>query len=116
MSDCIFCKIANGEIQSPKVYEDENFIVIRDLHPLCKIHDLIIPRRHIASINDVSKDETAVLASIFEVAKKVAGIEGIAESGFRFVVNTGKDAGQTVQHFHAHVLGGEMLVGKKLEM
>jgi histidine triad (HIT) family protein len=109
MNDCIFCKIIEGKIPSTKVYEDEFFIVIKDINPLYKVHDLIITKKHIASVNEVENSDDTLLASIFSVAKKVAQIENIAESGYRLTVNSGKDAGQLVPHFHMHILGGEKL-------
>jgi len=109
MKDCLFCKIERGEIPSEKVYEDENFFVIRDINPAYKVHLLIIPRKHIASVNDVSEVDDAIFSSIFRVAKKVAEILGVEESGYRVLVNTGKDAGQIVFHFHMHFLAGEKL-------
>lgn len=109
MEDCLFCKIERGEIPSEKVYEDDNFIVIKDINPAYVHHLLIIPRKHIASINDVAEEDDQIFASIFRVAKKVAGILGVEESGYRVLVNTGKDAGQIVFHFHMHFLAGEKL-------
>ena len=112
MCDCIFCKIVKGDIPSPRLYEDENFIVIRDINPLCKVHDLIITKKHIKSVNEIEKDDEKIFASLFSVVKKIAAMENMAESGYRVVVNSGKDSGQAVPHFHAHVLGGEDLKGK----
>ena len=109
MKDCLFCKIERGEIPSEKVYEDENFFVIRDINPAYKIHLLIIPRKHISSVNDVSEVDDAIFSSIFRVAKKVAKILGVDENGYRVLVNTGKDAGQIVFHFHMHFLAGDKL-------
>ena len=109
MEDCLFCKIERGDIPSEKVYEDENFIVIRDINPAYVHHLLIIPRKHISSVNEVEKEDDAVFAPIFRVARKVAGILGVEESGYRVIVNTGRDAGQIVFHFHMHFLAGEKL-------
>jgi histidine triad (HIT) family protein len=109
MNDCIFCKIIEGKIPSTKVYEDELFIVIRDINPLYKVHDLIITKKHISSVNEVDNSDKEIFASIFSVAKKVAQLEGTTESGYRLTVNSGKDAGQLVPHFHMHILGGEKL-------
>lgn len=112
MCDCIFCKIVKGDIPSKRLYEDDNFIVIRDINPLCKVHDIIIPKKHIKSINEIEECDEKMFATLFTVAKKIAKMEGMDESGYRVVVNAGPDAGQSVPHFHAHVLGGENLKGK----
>jgi len=109
MNDCIFCKIIEGKIPSTKVYEDEFVIVIKDINPIYKVHDLIITKKHISSVNEVDNSDQEIFASIFSVAKKVAQIEGITENGYRLTVNSGKDAGQLVPHFHMHLLGGEKL-------
>lgn len=109
MSDCIFCRIIEGRIPSTKIYEDEFFIVIKDIRPLYKVHNLIITKKHIASVNEVDESDGAIFASIFSVARKVSEIENIADSGYRLTVNSGKDAGQLVPHFHMHILGGEKL-------
>jgi len=109
MNDCIFCRIIKGEIPSTKIYEDEFFIVIKDINPLYKVHDLIITKKHIASVNEVEESDGANFASLFTVAKKVAEIENLTEDGYRLTVNTGKNAGQIVPHFHMHLLGGQKL-------
>lgn len=109
MNDCIFCKIIEGRIPSTKIYENDQFIVIRDINPLYKVHDLIITKKHISSVNEVNNSDNNIFASIFSVARKVAEIENIADSGYRLTVNSGKDAGQLVPHFHMHILGGEKL-------
>lgn len=112
MESCVFCEIVKGKIPSTKLYEDENFIVIRDIKPLCKVHDLIITKKHIKSVNEIEEQDGKIFASLFSVAKKIAELEKIAADGFRIVVNSGKNSGQIVPHFHAHILGGENLVGK----
>lgn len=109
MCDCIFCKIINGDIPSDKVYEDENLFAFRDIHPLAPVHVLIVPKIHISSLNDVNDRNEIVLSGIFSAAKKIAESLGIAESGYRFAINTGKDGGQEVMHLHAHVMGGAKL-------
>lgn len=109
MKDCIFCKIVAGEIPATKLYEDDRFIVFRDIHPLYRVHLLIVPKCHIASVNEVDAAGEDALHGIFGVARKVAEKEGVAESGYRLLVNTGKDAGQVVMHFHLHLLAGEPL-------
>ena len=107
MSDCIFCKIANHDIPSTVVYEDEQVIAFRDLEPQAPTHVLVIPKKHYANIADDVPAET--LAAMANAIKKVAKAEGIEESGFRVITNAGPDAGQTVPHFHMHVLGGKNL-------
>ncbi|HNW81616.1 MAG TPA: histidine triad nucleotide-binding protein [bacterium] len=109
MENCIFCKIIEGKIPSPRVYEDENFIVIRDINPLYKVHDLIITKKHIVSVNEVVESDSQIFCSIFSIAKKIAEIENVSAEGFRLVVNSGKNAGQLVPHFHMHLLAGEKL-------
>ena len=109
MNGCIFCKIIKGDIPSTKVYEDESFVVIRDINPVYKKHLLIITKRHIAFVNEVKLSDRALFSTVFEVAKTVALNEGVSESGYRLSVNCGKDAGQLVPHFHMHLLAGEPL-------
>ncbi len=111
--ECLFCKIINGEIPSKKVYEDETVYAFYDINPMAPVHVLIVPKQHIASVNDVTAENSAVISHIYEVAAQLAKELGIAESGYRVVTNCGKDAGQTVFHLHFHLLGGQPL---KLEM
>jgi histidine triad (HIT) family protein len=103
---CIFCKIANNEIPAAIVYSSDDVIAFRDLHPKAPLHVLIIPRRHIPSVNDVGDDDAAVLGQLFIAARAVAEAEGVAKSGYRLVMNTGSHAGQTVDHIHLHILAG----------
>ena len=105
-ADCIFCRIADGEIPATVVRQDEHTVAFRDLDPKAPLHVLVIPRRHIASINDIVDDDAAVMGALFIAARDVAASEGVAESGYRLVVNTGAAANQTVQHLHLHVMGG----------
>lgn len=107
MEGCVFCGIANHEIPSTVVYEDDQVIAFRDLEPVAKTHVLVVPKEHYANIVDGVPAET--LAAMANAVKQVAQAEGIAESGFRVIANTGADAGQTVPHLHFHVLGGEPL-------
>ena len=107
MSDCIFCKIASHEIPSTVVYEDERVIAFRDLEPQAPTHVLVIPKEHHATIIDSVPAET--LAAMTHAIDEVTHAEGIAESGFRVITNAGADAGQTVHHFHMHVMGGKKL-------
>ena len=105
MSDCIFCKIANGEIPSTKVYEDDTVLAFKDLSPQAPVHVLLIPKQHIASCDDITPDHSAVVAPIFEVAARLAKEFGLT-NGYRIVNNCGEDGGQTVKHLHFHLMGG----------
>lgn len=104
MSDCIFCKIAAGEIPSTKVYESEQVLAFRDLNPVAPTHVLVIPKEHHANICDGVSAE--LMGAMVEGIRQVVKSEGIEESGYRVITNKGADAGQTVNHFHMHVLGG----------
>lgn len=106
--DCVFCKIAAGEIPSNKAYEDEKVLAFYDLDPQAPVHILIIPREHIGSCADITPENSAIVAHIFEVAAKLAEEKGLSE-GFRIVSNAGKDGGQTVPHLHFHLLGGRSM-------
>ncbi len=104
MNDCLFCKIAAGEIPSKKVYEDETVYAFYDISPEAPVHFLVIPKEHIASANELNDKNSAVIAHIFEVIAKLAKELDIADSGYRIVNNCGQDGGQTVGHLHFHVL------------
>ena len=106
--DCLFCKIVAGQIPSTKVYEDEQVLAFRDIAPQAPTHILVIPKAHIGSVAEVSKENSAVVAHIFEVIAKVAEAEGLKD-GYRVVSNCGAHAGQTVHHLHFHILGGRQL-------
>ena len=108
MSNCLFCKIITGDIPSTKVYEDETVLAFRDIAPQAPTHILVIPKTHIGSVADVSAENSAVVAHIFEVIAPIAKAEGL-ENGYRVVSNCGEDAGQTVHHLHFHILGGQKL-------
>lgn len=107
LDDCLFCKIIEGDIPSDKVYEDENVYAFRDIDPKAPVHVLIIPKGHIGSMAEVGAEQYA--GHMFKAARIIAGQEGVAESGFRVVMNTGDDGGQTVAHLHMHLLGGRGL-------
>lgn len=106
MSDCIFCKIASGEIPADKLLETDDVTVFRDLNPQAPTHLLAIPKSHIASINEMEDGDAELVGKLFLAAKEAAALEGIAESGYRVVMNCGEGAGQTVFHMHLHILGG----------
>ncbi len=103
--DCIFCRIANGEIPSKKVYEDDKVLAFYDLEPQAPVHILIIPKEHISSCAEINESNSAVVAHIFEVASKLGKDLGL-ENGYRIVNNCGADGGQTVHHLHFHFMGG----------
>lgn len=104
--NCLFCRIIAGEIPANKVYEDERALAFRDINPQAPTHILIIPKKHIDSLNGASGEDEATLGRLQCVAAKIAGEEGLTEKGYRTVINTGVDAGQTVFHIHVHLLGG----------
>ena len=106
--DCLFCKIIAGDIPSTKVYEDELVYAFRDINPQAPTHVLVIPKAHLSSVNDVTAENSGVVAHIFEVIPQIAKAEGLA-GGYRVVSNCGADAGQTVHHLHFHILGGKAL-------
>lgn len=107
--DCIFCSIARGEVPAHIVRQDEDTVAFRDLNPQAPVHVLVIPRRHITSVNELETADRHVVGALFLAAREVAAAEQIAESGYRMVVNAGPDAGQTVSHVHLHVLGGRSM-------
>ena len=109
MQDCIFFKIINKEIPSSIVYEDDEIIAFRDIHPVTPVHILVIPKKHITSLANLEKEDEAVVGKIYGVINKIAKQEGILEKGFRVIVNCGEDGGQEVQHLHFHLLGGKKL-------
>lgn len=105
MEDCLFCKIVAGEIPSTKVFEDEKVLAFRDIAPMAPTHILVIPKTHIGSVNEITAENSALVAHIFTVIPRIAKAEGL-ENGYRVVSNCGSDAGQTVPHLHFHILGG----------
>lgn len=113
MEDCIFCKIVKKEIDSTIVYEDEEILAFKDIHPVTPIHILVIPKKHISSAMEICKEDQIVIGKMFLVIQKLAKQLGIEEKGFRVINNCGEDGGQEVKHFHFHLLGGTKL-GTKL--
>ena len=109
MEDCIFCKIANGTIPSKKVYEDDEVVAFDDIHPMAPVHVIIIPKKHIPTMLDVTKTDMSSIGSMFNAAQEVAQIKGINERGFRAVINCNEEGGQVIFHMHMHVLGGKKL-------
>ena len=106
MEDCIFCKIINKEIPADVVYEDENVLAFRDINPQAPIHIVVIPKKHVKSVLEANKE---TIGEIFETINKIAKQEKIDEAGFRVITNCGKNAGQTVNHLHFHILAGTKL-------
>lgn len=107
--DCIFCGIAEGRIPATIVRQDEHTVAFRDLDPKAPLHVLVIPRRHIASVDAVTDADADLMGRLFVAARDIAAAEGVADGGYRLVMNTGSDAGQTVHHVHLHVLGGRRM-------
>jgi histidine triad (HIT) family protein len=106
MADCLFCKIVNGEIPASIVYEDDRVVAFNDINPQAPTHVLVVPKRHIASLNDLSADDDQSVGEVVRRAAAIANERGISAGGFRTVFNTNRDAGQTVFHIHLHLLGG----------
>ena len=109
MTDCLFCKIVAGAIPASKVYEDDDVIVINDINPQAPLHALVIPRRHLATLNALTPADDALVGAMHRAAAKVAHDKGLAERGYRTVFNTNGEAGQTVFHIHLHLLAGRGL-------
>jgi histidine triad (HIT) family protein len=106
MAGCLFCKIINGEIPGSIVYQDERIVAFNDVNPQAPTHVLIVPRAHIATLNDLSPEDDQLIGELIRRAAAIAKTRGIAAGGFRTVFNTNRDAGQTVFHIHLHLLGG----------
>ncbi len=108
MENCLFCRIISGEIPSKKAYEDEQALAFYDIDPKSPVHVLIVPKKHIASIAVAAEEDFSLVAHLMKVAQQLAG-ELKLDNGFRIVINTGKDGGQTVDHLHVHLLGGRAM-------
>ena len=108
MSDngCIFCKIARGEVPAGKLFEDDDLVAFDDINPAAPVHFLVIPKRHVATLDDVAEGDAPLLGKMLTVASRIARAKGVAQSGYRQVINCRKAAGQVVFHLHLHVLGG----------
>ncbi|MCK5097120.1 MAG: histidine triad nucleotide-binding protein [Desulfobacteraceae bacterium] len=105
-SDCLFCKIVNKEIPSEFLFEDDSFIVFRDINPQAPVHLLIVPKKHIRSINDLQPEDNEIISEIIIVAKNMAKEQGINKSGYKLVFNVEKGGGQEIFHIHLHLIGG----------
>ncbi len=106
MTECIFCKIITGDIPSTNVFHDEQVTAFRDLNPAAPTHILLVPNKHIDSINMLTNNDEQLMGHLFTTAKQIAAQEGITEGGYRLIINTNAHAGQTVFHIHLHLLGG----------
>lgn len=109
MTDCIFCKIAAGEIPAAKLYDDGEVVIFRDINPEAPVHLLVIPRQHIPTLNDLDAADAALVGRLYLASRQVAVELGVAESGYRTVINCNRDAGQIVFHVHMHLLAGREL-------
>jgi len=109
MENCLFCKIAAGQIPGKIVYQDQDVVAFEDINPQAPHHILLIPRQHIASMSDLTLEDGPILAKLFITAQRLAQQMGIDQSGFRFLTNVGPDSGQSVFHLHFHLLGGRRL-------
>jgi len=110
MSDgCLFCKMASGEMEAPKLHDDDAVFAIRDINPRAPVHLLVIPKRHIADAREVRDEHGAALGRMFAVAAELAEREGLSKRGYRIAFNVGEDAGMTIPHLHMHVVGGRQL-------
>lgn len=107
--NCLFCKIIKKEIPSTVIYEDDEILAFKDIHPVAPVHILVITKKHIASLNELSESDEAVIGKVYTIINKIAKQEGIDKTGFRVIVNCGEDGGQEVKHLHFHLIGGKKL-------
>lgn len=109
MSDCLFCKIRDGEIPADIVFENDDVLAFNDVNPQAPVHLLIIPKQHISTVNDVVEDDQVIMGKLFSAAKIIAQQKGVSDEGYRLVVNCNEGAGQTVFHIHMHLLAGRAM-------
>jgi histidine triad (HIT) family protein len=109
MTDCLFCKMVSGEIAPDKVFEDDDVLAFRDINPQAPTHVLVVPKRHVATLNDLDHESAGLVGKMVLAAAEVARHEGFAEQGYRTIMNCNADGGQTVFHIHLHLLGGRVL-------
>jgi histidine triad (HIT) family protein len=109
MTDCLFCKIISGDIPATILYRDDKVIAFNDINPQAPVHTLIIPLKHISTLNDLQEEDNALTGHMVQTAKKIAAENGIAEDGYRVLMNCNSDGGQTVFHLHLHILGGRQM-------
>ncbi|MDF2838251.1 MAG: histidine triad protein [Paenibacillus sp.] len=107
--DCIFCKIIEGSIPSKKVFENDRVLAFQDIQPAAPVHILIIPKKHIPTMNDIGPEDAELIGELFAAAKQIAKEQGVAETGYRLINNVNSDGGQVVYHLHVHLLGGKKL-------
>lgn len=107
--ECLFCNIANKDMSSEIVYEDDKFFAFKDINPVSPVHVLIVPRKHIETVEHIEPEDRELVGELFITAKKIAKLQGVQESGYRLIFNVGKNAGQTVDHLHLHLIGGKKL-------
>ena len=107
--DCIFCKIIKGDVPTEKIYEDENVVAFNDISPKSPTHILVVPKKHVASLNDLKPDDMNMLVQVFGAIKTIAAKAGVADDGYRVIVNTNRASGQEVFHIHFHIMGGRQL-------
>jgi histidine triad (HIT) family protein len=112
--DCIFCKIVDKVIPSQIVYEDKDILAFNDINPAAPVHILVIPKKHIAAVRDISSEDKDILASMFSAINKIVDSKNLLEQGYRLIINNGKAAGQEVFHLHIHILGGKDRLGPML--
>ena len=108
-SDCLFCKIVRGELKTELVFEGDNVVAFRDIHPIAPVHVLIIPKKHISSMTELKEEDKAVLGEMLLAASKIAKEQGISDGGYKLLIRTGLHGGQEVPHIHLHLLGGARL-------
>ncbi len=109
MSDCLFCKIRDGEIPADLVYQNEEVLAFNDVNPQAPTHLLIIPKKHLSTVNDVKQEDEVMMGKLFSAAKQIAAEKGLSDDGYRLVVNCNEGAGQTVFHIHMHLLAGRAM-------
>jgi len=109
MTNCVFCKIVSKQAPAQILYQDEDVTAFRDIHPVMPTHILIVPNHHIDSVNELTKEDEALVGHLFTVARKIAKEEGVSLDGYRLIVNTGFDGGQTIFHLHVHLIGGQRM-------
>ncbi len=109
MSDCLFCRIVGGDLPSDKLFEDDLLFAFRDVQPMAPVHILIVPKEHIATLNDTTLDDQPLLGHMLMTARDLAADEGVGESGYRLALNCNQEGGQTVYHLHLHLLAGRQL-------
>ena len=110
MTDCLFCKIIQGDIPAKIVHQDDHVIAFDDINPQAPLHQLVVPRKHLSTLNEVPTEDNALIGHMLQTAKQLAAAKGLAEDGYRVVMNCNAGAGQTVFHIHLHVLGGRQML------